>query len=95
MSTTAAGAPSKGASRRSQTNPVGAPSPFDSGRQGSKTHLLVDKNGLPVSFAISGGNEYEMNAIDQTLLETMLVDDHRLDFGVVMVQVCAHDPHPP
>ncbi len=36
------------------------PSPVDRGRPGSKHHLLVDGNGLPLAWRLSGGNRNDI-----------------------------------
>ena len=39
------------------------PSPVDRGRPGSKHHLLVDAGGLPLAFAVTGGNRNDVTQL--------------------------------
>ena len=39
------------------------PSPVDRGRPGSKHHLLVDGGGLPLAFAVTGGNRNDVTQL--------------------------------
>ena len=43
------------------------PSPVDRGRLGSKHHLIVDAQGIPLAWTLSGGNRH-----DSTQLEPLL-----------------------
>jgi transposase len=39
------------------------PSPVDRGRPGSKHHLLVDGTGIPLAFALTGGNRNDITQL--------------------------------
>ena len=39
------------------------PSPVDRGRRGSKQHLLVDGSGLPLAWALTGGNRNDITQL--------------------------------
>ena len=39
------------------------PSPVDRGRRGSKHHLLVDATGLPLAWALTGGNRHDVTQL--------------------------------
>jgi len=39
------------------------PSPVDRGRPGSKHHLLVDGTGIPLAFALTGGNRNDVTQL--------------------------------
>jgi len=39
------------------------PSPVDRGRAGSKQHLLVDASGIPLAFAVTGGNRNDITQL--------------------------------
>jgi len=39
------------------------PSPVDRGRPGSKHHLLVDGSGIPLAFALTGGNRNDVTQL--------------------------------
>jgi len=39
------------------------PSPVDRGRAGSKHHLLVDASGIPLAFAVTGGNRNDVTQL--------------------------------
>jgi transposase len=39
------------------------PSPVDRGRPGSKHHLLVDATGIPLAFALTGGNRNDVTQL--------------------------------
>ena len=39
------------------------PSPVDRGRPGSKQHLLVDATGIPLAFAVTGGNRNDITQL--------------------------------
>ena len=39
------------------------PNPTDRGKKGSKIHLLVDRNGLPVAVAITAANTHDSRAL--------------------------------
>jgi transposase len=39
------------------------PEPLDRGRRGSKQHLLVDGSGLPLAWALTGGNRNEITQL--------------------------------
>src|SRR5512132_2926289 len=39
------------------------PSPVDRGRPGSKHHLLVDANGIPLAFTVTGGNRNDVTQL--------------------------------
>lgn len=43
------------------------PNPTDRGKQGSKIHLLVDGQGLPLAVTISGANVHDNQRFEQTL----------------------------
>ena len=36
-----------------------APNPTDRGRPGTRRHLVTDRNGLPLAFALTGANTYD------------------------------------
>ena len=38
-------------------------SPVDRGRPGSKHHLLVDGSGLPLAWALTGGNRHDITQL--------------------------------
>lgn len=42
--------------RRKRGGPLTGPNPTDRGKNGSKIHLITDRNGLPLSLGISGAN---------------------------------------
>ncbi|SHJ49055.1 Transposase DDE domain-containing protein [Nocardiopsis flavescens] len=44
------------------------PNPVDRGKKGSKIHLITDRQGLPLSMAISGANTHDSQAL-QPLVE--------------------------
>ncbi|MFD9813036.1 IS5 family transposase [Streptomyces sp. NPDC059080] len=48
---------------RALKGPLTGPNPTDRGKKGSKIHLLVDRNGLPVSVAISAANTHDSLAL--------------------------------
>ena len=48
---------------RPQRGPLTGPNPTDRGKKGSKIHLLVDRNGLPISVAISAANTHDSLAL--------------------------------
>lgn len=48
---------------RPQRGPLTGPNPTDRGKKGSKIHLLVDRNGLPVSVAMSAANTHDSLAL--------------------------------
>ncbi|MCX5103236.1 IS5 family transposase [Streptomyces sp. NBC_00439] len=39
--------------------PLAGPNPTDRGKAGSKIHLIVDRNGLPLSLGVSGANMHD------------------------------------
>jgi transposase len=39
------------------------PSPVDRGRAGSKHHLLVDASGIPLAYALTGGNRHDVTQL--------------------------------
>jgi transposase len=39
------------------------PSPVDRGRPGSKHHLLVDANGIPLAYTLTGGNRNDVTEL--------------------------------
>src|SRR3954467_5075109 len=39
------------------------PSPVDRGRRGSKHHLLVDATGIPLAYALTGGNRHDVTQL--------------------------------
>jgi transposase len=39
------------------------PSPVDRGRLGSKHHLIVDQSGIPLAYALSGGNRHDVTQL--------------------------------
>ena len=39
------------------------PSPVDRGRKGSKHHLLVDANGTPLAWTLTGGNRHDVTQL--------------------------------
>jgi transposase len=39
------------------------PSPVDRGRLGSKHHLIVDQGGIPLAFALTGGNRHDVTQL--------------------------------
>jgi transposase len=41
------------------------PSPVDRARPGSKQHLLVDASGIPLAWAVSGGNRHDVTELVQ------------------------------
>src|SRR4029079_12488494 len=43
------------------------PSPVDSGRRGSKHHLLVDARGLPLAWTLTGGNRNDVTQLLELL----------------------------
>ncbi|MER5563287.1 IS5 family transposase [Streptomyces sp. NPDC002506] len=43
--------------------PLTGPSPTDRGKPGSKIHLIVDRNGLPISIGISAANDHDSQAL--------------------------------
>ncbi|MFF4902657.1 IS5 family transposase [Streptomyces sp. NPDC001068] len=48
---------------RPQRRPLTGPSPTDHGTKGSKIHLLVDRQGLPLSVGISAANLHDSQAL--------------------------------
>src|SRR5712691_5909532 len=51
--------PRAGQKRGSETGP----SPVDRGRNGSKHHLLVDANGTPLAWTLTGGNRHDVTQL--------------------------------
>ena len=51
--------PRAGEKRGSATGP----SPVDRGRLGSKHHLIVDQTGIPLAFALTGGNRHDITQL--------------------------------
>jgi transposase len=49
---------------RDQRGPLTGPNPTDRGKKGSKIHLICDRNGLPISVAISGANLHDSKALE-------------------------------
>jgi transposase len=43
--------------------PLTGPNPTDRGKNGSKIHLICDRNGLPLSLGISGANTHDSQAL--------------------------------
>ena len=43
------------------------PSPVDRGRLGSKHHLIVDQGGIPLAFALTGGNRHDVTQLIRLL----------------------------
>lgn len=43
--------------------PLTGPNPTDRGKNGSKIHLITDRNGLPLSLGISGANLHDSQAL--------------------------------
>ncbi|MGX1886083.1 IS5 family transposase [Streptomyces sp. NPDC055287] len=43
------------------------PNPTDRGKSGSKIHLIVDRNGLPLSIGISAANTHDSQALEPLL----------------------------
>ncbi len=52
-----------------QRGDLTGPNPTDRGKKGSKIHLIVDRNGVPLSVGISGTNTHDSQAL------VPLVDD--------------------
>jgi putative transposase len=50
------------------------PSPVDRGRCGTKKHVLIDGNGIPLSLLLSGANEPDLCALEQLLDEVIMRD---------------------
>lgn len=46
-----------------QRGPLTGPNPTDRGKRGSKIHLLVDRQGLPLSVGISAANLHDSQAL--------------------------------
>ncbi|GLW75514.1 hypothetical protein Kpho02_78110 [Kitasatospora phosalacinea] len=44
---------------RPKRGPLTGPNPTDRGKNGSKIHLICDRNGLPISLAASGANLHD------------------------------------
>src|SRR5262249_11322747 len=55
----AGGRPLPGRANEKRGSPTG-PDAGDGGRRGSKQHLLVDGRGLPLSWALTGGNRNDI-----------------------------------
>ena len=53
------------------------PNPTDRGKQGSKIHLLVDGQGLPLAVTVSGANVHDNQRFEQTLDAVTGVRDGR------------------
>jgi transposase len=51
--------PCTGEKRGSETGP----SPVDRARNGSKHHLLVDATGIPLAYALTGGNRHDVTQL--------------------------------
>jgi transposase len=51
--------PCAGEKRGSETGP----SPVDRARNGSKHHLLVDATGIPLAYALTGGNRHDVTQL--------------------------------
>ncbi len=49
---------------RGQRGPLTGPNPTGRGKSGSKIHLIVDRNGLPLSLGISGANMHDSQAFE-------------------------------
>src|SRR3712207_2829390 len=62
-----AGQPGLGQRPGEKGGELTGPNPTDRGKAGSKYHLLVDANGLPLNIAVSGANRH-----DSMFLEPML-----------------------
>ena len=48
------------------------PNPTDRGKKGSKRHILVDENGIPISLLLSAANQHDSMALE-TLLKATVV----------------------
>ena len=48
------------------------PNPTDRGKKGSKRHILVDENGIPISLLVSAANQHDSMALE-TLLKAAVV----------------------
>jgi len=53
---------------RRQRGPLTGPNPTDRGKNGSKIHLICDRNGLPISVAISGANLHDSQALEPLVM---------------------------
>ncbi|WP_372478663.1 IS5 family transposase [Streptomyces echinatus] len=49
---------------RAVKGPLTGPNPTDRGKSGSKIHLIVDRNGLPLSIGVSGANVHDSQAFE-------------------------------
>lgn len=47
----------------SQRGQLTGPNPTDRGKKGSKIHLIVDRQGLPLSIGISAANLHDSQAL--------------------------------
>ncbi|OSY49042.1 Transposase DDE domain protein [Streptomyces fradiae ATCC 10745 = DSM 40063] len=61
---TGRGALSTPSASRPQGGPLTGPNPTDRGKLGSKTHLITDRNGLPLSLGISGANMHDSQGLE-------------------------------
>src|SRR3989441_13238428 len=74
------------------------PSPVDRARNGSKHHLLVDATGIPLAWALTGGNRNDITPLIPLLHAVPPVrgrvgrPPHRPARGIADR---AHDPPPP
>lgn len=53
---------------RRQRGPLTGPNPTDRGKKGSKIHLICDRNGLPISVAVSGANLHDSQALEPLVM---------------------------
>ncbi|MFC9398732.1 IS5 family transposase [Streptomyces sp. NPDC057027] len=49
--------------RAARRSPKGGPSPVDRGRPGSKHHVLVDGQGIPLAVSLTGGNRNDVTQL--------------------------------
>ncbi|MGX4735067.1 IS5 family transposase [Kitasatospora griseola] len=57
--------------------PLTEPNPPDRGKNGSKIHLICDRNGLPISLAIPGANLHDSQALEPLVLGIPPIRSHR------------------
>ena len=48
------------------------PNPTDRGKKGSKRHILVDENGIPISLLVSAANQHDSVALEPLLKATVV-----------------------
>ncbi|MEH0658435.1 IS5 family transposase [Streptomyces stelliscabiei] len=53
---------------RAVKGPLTGPNPTDRGKKGSKIHLICDRNGLPISVAVSGANLHDSQALEPLVM---------------------------